>query len=59
MGKLISNILVESKILESLVLSKKLEVEIGISLDARNLKNMTLIKEVIVLPDALDMNYVI
>lgn len=58
-GRLISKILVESKLMESLILPKELEVEIGISPDRRNRKNTALIHEIIVLPIALDMTFVI
>lgn len=59
MGRLVYFILVEIKLMESLVLSKELEVKFGISLDDRNMKNMALIQEVTVLPDPIDMNFVI
>ncbi|CAI8615961.1 unnamed protein product [Vicia faba] len=56
MGRIISEIRVKRKLVESLVLSKELAIEIGKPLDGRNLKNMALISEVVVIPDALDMN---
>lgn len=59
MGRLIYDIHVVRKHVESVEFYKELEVEIDISLDARNMRNMNLIPEVTILPGALDKTYVI
>ena len=58
MGRLVSAILIESKLVDSLNLERELHVEIGSSFNGRNLKSMSLISDVVERPEDMDVNFI-